>query len=130
MARSIRFVVNERVCGDVRRVGLFTAAYHVRDEGVLLPHDQDRMEELLDWFGRELPVPPCGTIPQRALFWYVNAGPFARRMWDLAGLLKEYRFTAELITTRILGRVVYRDQHQVAALRLGPRQRARVVDAW
>jgi hypothetical protein len=125
MARSIRFVVHERVGSDRRQVGLFTAAYHLSHEGLLLAHDQERLQELLGWFVRELPVPPCGTIPPRALFWYVNAGPFARRMWEMAALLKEYRFTAELIKARVLGRVVYRDEHQLAALPPGPRQRAR-----
>jgi hypothetical protein len=46
-------------------------------------------------------------------------------MWEMAALLKEYRFTAELIKARVLGRVVYRDEHQLAALPPGPKERAR-----
>ena len=37
-------------------------------------------------------------------------------MWELVQLLSEYYFTTELITARSVGRIVYRDTHQVAAV--------------
>jgi hypothetical protein len=37
-------------------------------------------------------------------------------MWELAHLLGEYGYTAELATAGFVGRIVYQDEHQVAAL--------------
>jgi hypothetical protein len=116
MVRPVRFIVHERIGRDVRRLGLFTAAYHVRDERELAPHDRPRFDELLAWFECELTIPPHATMPAPAIFWYSNARPFARRMWELGELLIEYGYNTELITGRSLGLVVYRDEHQVAAV--------------
>jgi hypothetical protein len=96
--------------------GLFVAAYHLRDVGELPRHDRERLEQLLAWFEAELAIPPRGMIPVRAIFWYANVGPFSQRMWELAQLLDDYDFTAEQITARVIGQVVYRDKHQRAAL--------------
>jgi hypothetical protein len=116
MSRLVRYIVHQRVPGESRHVGLFTAAYHLRDGGDLPRHDLDRLNELLAWFRAELPVPPGDEIPDGAIFWYRDAGPFGRKMWELAHLLGEYGFNAELVTERYVGRVVYQDVHQVAAL--------------
>jgi hypothetical protein len=57
------------------------------------------------------------------VFWYLHAGPFAERMWELAQLLREYGFTTELVTARAVGRIVYADAHQVAAVPYRHRRR-------
>jgi hypothetical protein len=88
----------------------------LREEGNLHPHDRQRLYELLAWFEAELTVPRRGTIPASAVFWYADVGPFSLRMWELVQLLSEYDFTTELITTRFVGRIVYQDTHQVAAV--------------
>ena len=116
MARFVRFEVLQRVAGESRRVGVFTAAYDLRREGDLFAHDRERLDGLLAWFGRALTVPPRGAIPERALFWFRDAGPFASRAWELSGLLDDYGYAVELVTARSVGRVVYRDEHQLAAL--------------
>ena len=97
-------------------MGPFAAAYFLRDDDDLLPHDRQRLYELLAWFEAELTVPRRGTIPASAIFWYADVGPFSLRMWELVQLLSEYDFTTELITARFVGRIVYRDTHQVAAV--------------
>ncbi len=116
MARVVRFVVDQRISHSRRPVGVFTAAYHLRRDGELLRHDHERLSELLAWFEAELTIPPRGAIPPQAIFWYRDVGPFAQRMWDLVQLLREYGYTAELITATFIGRVVYRDAHQYAAI--------------
>jgi hypothetical protein len=116
MARFIRFVVHQRIGGESRRLGPFAAAYFLRDDDDLFPHDRQRLYELLAWFEAELPVPRRGTIPASAVFWYADVGRFSLRMWELVQLLTEYDFTTELITARFVGRIVYRDVHQVAAV--------------
>jgi len=123
MSRFARYVVHQRVAGESRQVGLFTAAYSLRDDGDLTEQDYRRVAELLSWFRSELPVPPEGLIPVGAIFWYREAGRFSRRMWELAHLLGDYGFFAELVTASFVGRVVYQDQHQVAAIRPARRHR-------
>ena len=118
MARFIRFAVHERVDGRSPRVGLFTAAYHLSRDGELFRADRARLDALLRWFESELAVPPRGTIPSAAIFWYADAGPFSGRMWELAHVVGEYGFTTELVTARRVGRIVYQDRYQVAALPL------------
>jgi hypothetical protein len=116
MARYLRFVVNQMVPGERREVGLFTAAYHLFKEGELSRSDYGELEQLLAWFESELTVPPKWIIPDGAVFWYSNVGPFSERMWALAGLLGRYGFTTELVTGRFIGRIVWRDAHQFAAI--------------
>lgn len=120
MGRCIRFVVHQRVAAESRKVGLFTAAYWLLREGELCRHGHDRLADLLAWFEAELAIPPKGTVPSEAIFWYWDEGPFSERMWELAHLLNEYDFTTELVTAGFIGRIVYRDEHQIAAI---PRKR-------
>ena len=116
MGRFIRYIVHQRIRRDSRRLGLFAAAYHVRREGELFTYEFERLNQWLSWFERKLTVPPYGRIPAQALFWYVDAGRFAEGMWELAQVLRESGFTTELITARWVGKVVYRDPHQLAAI--------------
>ncbi len=69
---------------------------------------------------------PLGhLIPDGAVFWYREVGRFSQRMWELAHLLGEYgsEIPAELVTAAFVGRIVYQDEHQVAALRPSRRHR-------
>ena len=115
MARFVRFIVHQKIDGESRRMGLFTAAYHLRNEEELLQHDRERLEELVTWFEGNLTAPPRSLLNNQAIFWYRDVGPFSQRMWELVYLLRDYRFTAEQITASFVGRVVYQDKHQLAA---------------
>jgi hypothetical protein len=123
MSRYIRYIVHQRVGEERRQVGLFAAAYSLRDDGDLDVHDYQRLEEVLAWFRAELPVPPAHLIPDGAVFWYRKAERFSQRMWELAHLLGEHGYTAELVTAAFVGRIVYQDEHQVAVLRTSRRHR-------
>ncbi|GAC1450506.1 MAG: hypothetical protein NVSMB9_34970 [Isosphaeraceae bacterium] len=112
----VRFVVHQKIAGESRQAGLFAAAYFLLDEGDLTRHDRERLNELLVWFRTELTVPPDGLIPDGAIFWYKNVGPFSQQMWALAHALDDCGFTTELITGQFVGRIVYQDEHQLAAL--------------
>ena len=116
MARFVRIIVHQRIKGNPRRSGPFTAAYYLRDKEELLPSDRERIDLSLGWFEAELTIPPRGSIPPSAIFWYADLGPFSERMWELVQILREHDFTAQLITARFIGKVVYRDKHQLAAI--------------
>jgi hypothetical protein len=123
MSRYVRYIVHQRVGEERLQVGLFAAAYKLLDDGDLEGYDHQRLLELLKWFQAELPVPPGHLIPNGAVFWYKQAGRFSQRMWDLAQLLGDYGYTAELVAAAFVGRIVYQDKHQVAAIRPSRRHR-------
>jgi hypothetical protein len=87
MSRFVRYIVNQKVAAESREVGLFTAAYHLRDDGDPTSYDYQRLEELLAWFHTELAMPLRRLIPAGAVFWYRDAGRFSQGMWEFAHLL-------------------------------------------
>ena len=115
MRRHIRYIVHQKVGKSRQPVGLFAAGYRLLQDGDMDEADYQRLAELLKWFEDKLPVPPKHLIPEDARFWYSEAGPFSERMWELAHLLGEYGYTAELITATFVGRIVYQDEYQLAA---------------
>jgi hypothetical protein len=116
VGRFVRFVVRHRIKGQPKDAGVFAAAYDLRRRAELLDHDRDRLERLLEWFRSALKPPPTGSIPPMAIFWYRNVGPFSERMWELVQLLKEYDIIADQISSGFVGKIVYYDKHQVAAI--------------
>jgi len=112
----VRFVVHQKLPGFSRQVGLFSAAGYLKDQDDLDKIDRARLNRVLLWFNEYLPVPPGDTIPNEAIFWYYQDSPMIRPMWTLANIVKEYSLSVELVTTNFAGRVVYRDDHQVAAV--------------
>ena len=53
----LRFVIpaNDRDSGC--RMGIFQAAFDLRNYGDLRPYEEDRLAEALDWFNRNLRAP-------------------------------------------------------------------------
>lgn len=123
MGRYVRYLVHQRVAREPTRAGLFTAAYALWDGDDLARHDRAALRGILTWFGTELTIPRGVDIPIRAVFWYRNTHRFGARMWELAQFLDNQGFHTELIARPSVGRIVYRDEHQVAALPLRNRQR-------
>jgi len=122
MSCYLRIVVDQSAPGHSRQVGLFTAAYHLRDEVELRKHDRVWLYKMLGWFSECLPVPPVSQIPVRAIFWYRQDSPIFKEMWRLAKLLRYYHYSISLVKTFSPGNVVYQDEHQIAAV---PRRRNR-----
>jgi hypothetical protein len=116
MARFVRFIVHQRIKGKPRYSGPFTAAYCLRETDELLEFNRERIDRSLAWFEVELTIPPRGTVPPTAIFWYADVSPFSAQMWELVEILREHDFSAELITARFIGKVVYRDKYQLAAV--------------
>jgi hypothetical protein len=115
----IRFVVHQKLPGFSRQVGLFSAAGYLRDHGELDRRDRARLDRTLSWFSENLHAPPADEIPSQAIFWYHHDSPMVRPTWALANILKEYNFSVELIKTNFAGLIVYKDEHQVAAIPRG-----------
>jgi hypothetical protein len=95
--------------------GVFTAALGLRDGGRLNPVDAAELAALLGWFDRELK--PHAPAERRAVFWFrADAVEHVRRIWGVVRFLQRHGQVVRMWTTRRPGRIVFRDDHQVAAV--------------
>jgi hypothetical protein len=118
----IRFVVRARDSDSQVEQGLIQAADGLRCRGRLAGEEQRRVQELLRWFNRNLPVPGrfarsrrAGAC-KRAICWFKpTAGECLGRMQALAAVLHGHGCAVERLTTGRPGYVVYEDNYQVVA---------------
>ena len=125
--RYLRLAVSERDGDSQRPLGVFQAAYRLRDQGILDPSDTQELADALAWFGKYLTVPR--EVPPRAIFWFsVDSHEHVRRLWTLARILRAHGREVRMYTCGSPGRVVYDDGVQVGAIpvdrRVGVRSKA------
>lgn len=102
--------------GRVPRDGIFVLARRALDELGLDAVERDAITDALDWFARHMPV--CRPRDRRAvLFLRDTERELARRLWDLAHLLRSMGVHVEMVGVRRLEGVVAGDRVQVAAIR-------------
>jgi hypothetical protein len=96
-------------------VGLFRADAYPGRAGLLPDAARSRLRSVLRWFNRNMSVPP--RLPRNAVCWLrADAAGCVDRLRELVEL---YRLTGHPVlmqSTFVPGRVVYRDEHQVAAV--------------
>ena len=101
-------------------VGIFTAAYDLRDGGTLPDYEYERLVALLDWFSEHLRRPARFARSMRrpwgAICWFrPTAREHLSRAHEMAALLRDHDVLIRMIKTRRVGYVVYEDEHQVVA---------------
>ncbi len=120
--RFVTPLIHER---SRRAQGLFQTAYRLRDEGAFEEYEREWFEELNAWFCRELHAPKKCEFSQswpsydheRAIFWFVDlAHEHIRQMRQLVVLLRHHGVVTRELRSDDPGRVVYEDDHQVAAI--------------
>ena len=117
MCRFVRFHTEIRDTEISHELGIFGALGVLEDRGRLSEGELVRVRATLDWFKDHLTVPRLDAECWRARFWFRDsAQPMVKRLWELVGILRERYIRVELITSVNPGLIVYRDQHQVAAL--------------
>jgi hypothetical protein len=57
----VRFVIHKNDEDSGRRQGIFQAMSELKDAGVLDSHEQERYEEIYDWFRKHLKKPRSFT---------------------------------------------------------------------
>jgi hypothetical protein len=113
----IRLATAEKDSYSHQNAGVFQRAYDLYYSGDLDPYDEFRIDAILRWFERNLPLPDRSKLQPRAIFWFkAGAGEAARRIWDLAARVKQHGPAVEIFKTRRPGYIVYEDDHQVAAI--------------
>ncbi len=109
-----RLVVGSKCSLSHRRLGVFSAAGDLLHEE-LASHEAEALEEVLDWFNENLPMPWCRD--ERVIFWFrSSARECGRRVWRLANALRCQGLWVDILTTRAPGYVEYEDEWQVAAV--------------
>ncbi|QDV45790.1 hypothetical protein Enr13x_56910 [Stieleria neptunia] len=117
MDTYIRFQTQLRCCNTGRPAGIFVAAGRIEDRTTLPDATRDRLREVLIWFNRNLTVPALDESDWRCLFWFrSDSQPVIRRLWELAYLLEDEGVFVTKVRTNQPGMIVYRDEHQVAAM--------------
>jgi hypothetical protein len=120
----IRFITGE-IHGDTsHELGVFQAAYGLRQNGRLHEYEETRLTELLDWFDANLPKPtrltaskpPYYRKQNRAISWFRDsATEHISRMRDIIFILRQHGIHSEMIQTQRPGYIVYEDSYQVVA---------------
>jgi len=114
----LRFALPELDEHSGHKLGIFQAAYRLKDSGGLPPWDESRLKECTRWFTVHLPVPACykqGSV--QSICWFKqDAQDCVERIWDVVWLLKEHGFNPVMLTTARPGAIVYEDVFQVAAI--------------
>lgn len=114
----LRFVVRRQDPESRSDAGVFVVASELKASSDLEPYQRERLEELLDWFNRHLPVPNRFARPgqNRVLSWFKpSATPALDRMWELVAILKDAGEPVELLKTDDPGVILEEDEYQVLA---------------
>ena len=94
----------------------------LKQEGVLLPHEQSEYENIYEWFCKHLNKPAKLSRASRphaknvAISWFKDSAiEHIRKMHEIAEILRAHGITVDVIRTDKPGYVVYEDAYQIAA---------------
>ncbi len=117
MDTYIRFQTQLQCSNTGRPAGIFVAAGQVEDDTTLPDITRDYLCETLRWFNQNLTVPKLRGEERRGLFWFrCSSQTIICRLWELKYLLEDEGIVVSKVRTHQPGMIVYRDEHQVAAV--------------
>jgi len=118
----IRFVVSEIHKKSQKRLGIFHAIRYLRDDGKMLPYEEEHTYEVMDWFEKNLDKPSglskakSNHSVDKALTWFKDsATEHISKMWEFVAVLEAHNIKVDVIKEEKLGYIVYEDDFQVAA---------------
>ncbi len=119
----VRFVVLE-LCEDLQcELGLFSAAYERKRDGLLSDYEEEWLTEITQWFDQHLEAPLRLSRSRRrsarptAVCWLKDtAHEHIARIRDLVVLLEYCGIHTRMIATRRPGYIVHEDEYQIAAV--------------
>jgi hypothetical protein len=113
----LRLVTTQEDADSRQGAGVFQIAYDLYERGDLGHDEIVALKAVLLWFEKHLPTPDRAKLDARAIFWFkAQAVEAARRVWDLAEVVKRHGVEAEVVKTSRPGYIVYEDDLQVAAI--------------
>ena len=118
----LRFIGSEIDEDSGTEKGVFRLAYDLRDSGLLNKNEDVRLDELLDWFKTNLPVPKKFRSANNdsslslSICWFKDS---AREMldmvWQLKHILENHDILVNVLKSEDIGHVIYNDDFQVLA---------------
>jgi hypothetical protein len=120
----LRFVISELDDDSERELGIFHAAWNLRDDGRLFPYEETHLEELRQWFNLNLEKPTRFTASKppyyrkksKAISWFRDsAHEHVARIREIAAILENHGITVRMLKAERVGYLVYEDKHQVVA---------------
>jgi len=118
----LRFVAEWPSSGCLRRAGIFAAAYDLRRSDRCLPELSTELNDLLTWFGADLPIPGRFARSRRphahpvAVSWFKpSAHEHVRKARRLVQILAACGVSVDELRTSRPGYVVFEDEFQVVA---------------
>lgn len=118
----VRFVVTERHEDSHQLMGVFQAAFRLRDRGLFSNTESRRFEKLREWFNEHLPVPSRFSRSRRsnaqyhAICWFkTDAVEHLGKIRELTEILERHGLKTRRLRTTKPGYVVYEDAFQVVA---------------
>jgi hypothetical protein len=100
---------SRQLCGLFRALDVWVA------DARLPPAQRDKLRRDLAWFRRRLLAPPY--LAPDAVFWFKSgATTHVHRLWSIVRLLRRSGARPHLLRCSDLGRIVYQDAFQVAAV--------------
>ena len=117
MRRFIRFQTDLRAPHGRSPLGLFYSTCRLTESRELPDYAEELLEESLQWFNQNLPVPRLASREGRCLFWFrTDARELIEQVWTLVALMNEEGLYVHHRTTSRPGKIVYADDHQIAAI--------------
>lgn len=92
----LRFEIEEKNKRLGTHIGIFTLAYELSRDQELEHYQRQKIQELLDYFEKELPVP--------------------NKFWELKIILEDYGHLIKVTKSSFVGRIVYMDEYQVVVV--------------
>jgi hypothetical protein len=120
----VRFVISHIDKDSQRSLGIFHAAFGLRDQGRLYSHEEEKLEELRQWFDENLEKPtrftsskpPCYRKRNGAISWFKDSAvEHISRMREMAAIVENHGFAVRMLKSDRVGYIVYEDDWQVVA---------------
>ncbi len=121
----LRFVTTELHRESHQELGVFQAAYRLRDKGSLSQSEELLLKKVSGWFNANLEKPkrftsakpPYYRKRQNGISWFKDsAREHIGKMREMVALLEHHDVSVRMIKTTRPGYVVYEDEFQVVAV--------------
>jgi hypothetical protein len=120
----LRFVTPDIDEDSQKELGVFRAAYRLRDRGELYGYEEDHLDAVRTWFNNNLEKPtrftsskpPFYRKQSKAISWFKDTAPeHLNQVRQLVGILKNHGIEVRMLTAERVGYVVYEDEYQIVA---------------
>ena len=120
----LRFVVPQIDDDSEHGLGVFQAAYRLRDEGKLYSYEETHLQSLREWFNVHLEKPrrftaakpPYYRKKSRAISWFKDtAHEHIGHIREMVAILENHGVSVRMLKADRVGYVVYEDEYQIVA---------------